>query len=112
MQAAVITLCLAALGGLTMAILRLAGRAQPPTWMALGHGAIAVTGVVLLLRVAVVSALPPLAWSAVVCFGVAALGGLTMFLGFHRRGRPLPIPLMLAHGGIALLGLTLLLLSP
>jgi len=113
MQLAAIVLCLAALGGATMAVMRLRGRPRPPTWMALGHGTIALIGVLLLVRVAVASEtpLPRYADFALVCFLTAALAGISMFMVFHRRGRPLPIPLMLGHGFLALTGLAFLLLS-
>ena len=42
-------------------------------------------------------------------FVVAALGGAALFAMFHSKGRPLPVPLMLGHGLIALIGLGLLL---
>ncbi|MBA3481858.1 MAG: hypothetical protein H0T51_08595, partial [Pirellulales bacterium] len=42
-------------------------------------------------------------------FVLAVGGGVTLFTMFHLKGRPLPIPLMLGHGLIALTGLGLLL---
>jgi hypothetical protein len=48
MNSAAIVLSLAAIGGLTMLALRLSGSARPPTWLAIGHGAIAATGIALL----------------------------------------------------------------
>jgi hypothetical protein len=111
MQAAVIVLALAAVGGLTLAVIRLRGAPWPPTWMALGHGAVAATGVGLLIYAAVSPGIPTLAQVALGIFILAALGGATLFLGFHMRGKALPIPLVLGHGLIAATGLVLLLLS-
>jgi hypothetical protein len=111
MQAAVIVLTLAAIGGLTLAAMRLRGAPWPPMWMALGHGAVAATGVGLLLYAAYSPGLPSLAQIAMGIFILAALGGATLFLGFHLRGKALPIPLVLGHGLIAATGLVLLLLS-
>jgi len=111
MVSAIIVLGLAALGGLTMAAIRLGGKPLPPTWMALGHGAVAVVGVGLLTDVWVTSGMP---WLAQVAFGVfvlAALGGLVMFLGFHLRARPLPVLFVFGHGIIAASAYVLLLLS-
>ena len=99
----------AALGGLTMLAMRLSGRAQPPTWLAIGHGLIALSGLVLLGRLERTTYQPdPVRW-AIGCFLAAAAGGVFIFLRYHRRGIPLPIPLVLGHGLIAATGLVLLL---
>jgi hypothetical protein len=111
MDAAIIVLGLAAIGGVTMAGIRLSGTPRPPTWMALGHGAIALVGLILLGNVWQSPGLP---WLAQVAFGtmvLAALGGLTMFLGFHLRGLALPILLVLGHGLLAAAGFAMLLMS-
>src|SRR5687768_1257070 len=112
MDAAIIVLGLAAIGGVTLAGIRLSGTPRPPTWMALGHGAVALVGLILLGNAWWESAGIP--WLAQVAFGtmiLAALGGLTMFLGFHLRGHALPILLVLGHGLLAAAGYTMLLMS-
>jgi hypothetical protein len=109
MQLAAILLSLAALGGVTMVVIRLKGAPLPPTGLALAHGAIAACGVVALAYAAYEPGIPHLAQIALGVFIVAALGGLTLFLLFHRPGRPLPVSLMLGHGVLALAGLGLLL---
>ena len=109
MQAALIVLALAALGGLTVAVMRLSGAPYPPLWMALGHGVVAATGLGLLIYAAIDPGLPPKGQIALGIFILAALGGATMFLGFHLRKRPLPIPLVIGHGLIAVCGYVLLL---
>jgi hypothetical protein len=106
-----IVLGLAALGGLAMAGIRLTGAPRPPTWLALGHGAIALTGLGLLIYTAATSGIPELAQVALGIFMLAALGGLVMFLGFHLKNKPLPILFVVGHGLIALTGLALLLIS-
>ena len=111
MQAAAIVLGLAALGGLTLAGIRLMGSPRPPTWMALGHGAVAATGLGLLIYAAVDPGIPNLAQIALGVIVLAALGGSTIFLGFHLRARPLPIPLVVGHGLIAATGYGLLLIA-
>jgi hypothetical protein len=111
MNAAVIVLGLAALGGLTLAIIRLRGAPAPPTWLALVHGAVAATGVGLLANVYLTVGLELYAKIALVIFILAALGGLVLFLGFHLAGKALPIPLVIGHGLIAVSGYVLLLLS-
>jgi hypothetical protein len=111
MQAAAIVLGLAALGGLTLAAMRLMGSPRPPTWMALGHGAVAATGLGLLIYAAIDPGIPDLAQIALGVIVLAALGGATIFLGFHLRQRPLPIPLVIGHGVIAATGYALLLVT-
>lgn len=111
MQNAAIVLGLAALGGLTLAIIRLRGAPWPPTWLALGHGAVAATGVGLLIYAAFTSVIPDLAKVALGIFLLAAVGGAVLFLGFHLKSKPLPIPFVIGHGLIAVTGFVLLLLS-
>src|SRR4051812_31100781 len=111
MGAAAIVLGIAALGGVALAGIRLSGTPRPPTWMALVHGAVAAVGLVLLIYVAMTTTLPGLALTALGVLVLAALGGAALFLGFHLRGKALPIPLVLGHGLIAATGYLLLLIS-
>ena len=111
METAAIVLGVAALGGLTLAIVRLSGTPRPPTWMAVGHGVVAVSGLILLIYAAVSGGIPKLAQIALGVLVLAALGGATMFLGFHMRHRALPIPLVIIHGLAAITGFVLLLFS-
>jgi hypothetical protein len=111
MQWAAIVLGLAAVGGLTLAGIRLSGTPRPPTWMALGHGAVAAVGLALLGYAAVDPGLPTLAQVALGVLVLAALGGATIFLGFHLKQQALPIPLVLGHGLLAATGYVLLLIS-
>src|SRR5688572_9950214 len=111
MQIAAILFALAALGGLTMAGIRLSGTPRPPTWLALGHGAIAAAGLVTLLYTVATQSVPTVAMAAAVVFVLAALGGATIFVLFHLRLKPLPIPLVLGHGAVAITGFVLLLIA-
>ena len=111
MTIAAIVLSLAALGGLTMVVIRLSGAPRPPTWLALGHGAIAATGVLLLAYAAINPGIPQLAQGALGLIVLAAIGGTAIFVLYHLKKLPLPIPIVLGHGLLALAGLTLLLLS-
>jgi hypothetical protein len=111
MQIAAVFFALAALGGLTMAGIRLSGTPRPPTWLALGHGAIAAAGLITLIYAAVTSSLPTIALIALGCFILAALGGGTIFTLFHLRAKPLPIPLVIGHGAFAIAAFVLLLLG-
>jgi hypothetical protein len=111
MQAAVIVLVLAAIGGMTLAAIRLRGAPWPPLWLALVHGAVAATGIGLLIYAAISPGIPTLAQVALGIFILAALGGALLFLGFHLQRKALPILFVLGHGLIAATGLVLLLLS-
>ena len=111
MQIAAILFALAALGGLTMAGIRLTGTPRPPTWLALGHGGIAAAGLVLLIYHAATTGIPTLGLAALTVFILAALGGATLFVGFHLRQKALPIPLVLGHGAAAITAFILLLLA-
>ena len=111
MQPAVIVLALAALGGLTLAVIRLRGAPWPPMWLAHVHGLVAATGVALLIYAATTAGIPDLAKVALGILILAALGGATLFIAFHRVSKPLPIPLVLGHGLIAVTGYALLLVS-
>src|SRR5262245_45103718 len=100
-ETAVIVLGLAALGGLTLAGIRLSGSPRPPTWMAVGHGLVAATGLVLLIYAIATTTTPQLTQVALGVLVLAALGGAGLYLGFHLREKELPIPLVLGHGLIA-----------
>jgi hypothetical protein len=79
--------------------------------MALGHGAVAATGVGMLIWAAMSQGIPGLAQAALGIFVLAAIGGAVLLLGFHLRSKPLPIPFVIGHGVIAATGFVLLLLS-
>ncbi len=104
-------LAIAAVGGITLAAFRLSGQPRPPTWMAIGHGAVAATGFGLLGNLVLLDKVPLLSQIALGIFAIAAIGGVILFAGFHLRQKALPIPLVLGHGLIALLGLAILFLS-
>src|SRR5438034_6958674 len=97
MQLAAIFFALAALGGLTIAGMRLSGTPRPPIWLAMGHGAIAAAGLLTLIYTAATQPLPTIALAALGFFVLAAAGGATIFVLFHLRAKPLPIPLVLGH---------------
>lgn len=110
LEIAAVILAFAALGGVTLAAIRLSGKPRPPTWMALGHGAVAVAGTGVIAYAALTTGVPLMVQIALGVFVLAALGGATIFLGFHLKEKPLPIPLMLGHGLLAATGYGLLLL--
>jgi hypothetical protein len=111
MQLAAVFFALTAIGGLTLAAIRISGTPRPPTWMALGHGAIAAVALLSLIYAAATQPLPTIGLVSLGCFVLAALGGATIFIGFHLRGKPLPIPLVIGHGAIAVCEFVLLLIG-
>src|SRR6476646_9223835 len=111
MSAAAVLFAFAALGGLTLAAIRISGKPRPPTWLALGHGGIAAAGLATLGSAAATGTLPTLAYFSLGAFVLAALGGGTIFVLFHLREKPLPIPLIFAHGTLAVTAFVLLLVA-
>jgi hypothetical protein len=95
----IVLFALAALGGLTMAGMKVSAKAIPLP-LAIAHGLLAVSGLVLLIWYILTVGGSGLLNAAVGIFVLAALGGLTLF-SFHLRRRNLPNPLILAHGAIA-----------
>ena len=108
---AVVLFLIAAVGGLYMAA-RIFGGAVPPMAVALLHGPLAATGLVLAIMAAMAAdAVPLVKYGAGILF-VAALGGFFL-LSFHLRKAPHPKAVVVLHAllavtGVALLGLTLL----
>lgn len=105
---AIVLFAVAAVGGLIMAIMHFRGRTPPPLALALLHGVLAASGLVLLLMVVLRAAMAGVAGIALGLFVLAALGGFAL-LSFHLRGRALPNALVAGHGLLAVAGfLTLL----
>jgi hypothetical protein len=113
MQTAAILFAVAALGGLAMIAFRVSKNQNPPTALALGHGAIAAAGLITLIyHVATSTApVPQMAQWSIGVFVLAALGGIGLFTLFHLRNRLLPVAFMLGHGTVAVVGFVLLLLA-
>jgi hypothetical protein len=107
---AVILFALAAVAGLTMAIGHFRGRTPPPTPLAALHGALAASGLLALLT-AVVQGARGTSAIALCLFLVAALGGFTLLLGFHLRGRKLPNVMVAGHGLLAVSAFVVLLVA-
>jgi hypothetical protein len=105
LRTAVVLLALTGVGGLLMAGIRFSGKPHPPTWFAMAHGLLAGSGLTLLLYAAFTAGLPGGALLGLVLLVIAALGGLTLNLGYHWKQVALPIWLVLAHAAIAVIGL-------
>lgn len=111
MAMAAVFLGIAALGGLVIVAMRLGGQPRPPLWLALVHGAVAAIGLVILAYTAATAGVPQMAQIALGLFALAALGGAFIFLGYHLKEKPLPIPFILGHGVAALVGVALLIIT-
>ena len=99
---------IAALGGITLAIIRFSGRQVLPLWLAIVHGLVAAAGLVALI-VAVASARLS-ATVSLVLFIVAALGGFVLFAN-QLRNKPIPIGVMVVHALVAVVAFILLLVA-
>ncbi len=108
LQAAVALFAIAAAGGLVMAGIRLFAKRNPPAWLSMLHGLLAAAGVTLVAYAAVMVGVPSPAGWALLLFVLAAGGGAAMNLLWQWRQRPLPVGLMSAHAGLAIVGFALL----
>lgn len=108
---AIILFAVAALGGVAMAAIhfRSKGQQHPPMPLALLHGLLAAIALVLLIIAFVQGGASGLGWAALIIFVVAALGGFVMFFR-HLGKKPLPTPLVVIHGGAAVVAFVLLLI--
>ena len=100
---------IAALGGLLMAGIRFFGKRNPPPWLAMAHGLLAGAGLTLLTYAALTASIPRMAMTALVLFLVAAAGGLVMNLKYEWNRQLLPVPLLIGHALLAIVGFVLLL---
>ncbi len=101
---------IAALAGATMAVMHSIGKTPPPVPLAVVHGVFAASGLVVLLLAVWPHFSGHAAW-ALGLFVLAAVGGFTLALGFHLRGKPLPSALIAAHGGLAVIAFLILLMA-
>ncbi len=108
-QAAAGLFGVAAAGGLVMAAIRIAGKRNPPHWLAMGHGFLAGAGLTLLVYAALTVGLPGRAMTALVLFAAAAAGGVVLNLAYQMRQRSLPVGFVLGHAALAVVALLLLL---
>lgn len=111
MTIALVLFALAAVGGLIMAVMRFSGRPLPPFGLAIAHGLAAASGLAVLIFVIAGGGMPAAGTVGLVLLLAAALGGFVLFSN-HLRKQPLPIPLLVIHGLVAVAGfLTLLVLA-
>lgn len=109
LQTASTLLAISALGGLTMAVMRFAGKPQPPTSLAMLHGFLSASALTLLIYAAATVGLPGRALTALAFLMLAAGGGAILNLNFHWKQMPLPKWLIVVHASAAVVGFLLLL---
>jgi hypothetical protein len=95
----VLLFALAAAGGLVLASMHFRGKDRPWT-LAVIHGLLAASGLVLLAAAVLGGAAPDQAQLSFGLFFLAALGGFLLF-AFHLQKRRLPSAVVLIHGGVA-----------
>src|SRR5262249_628014 len=110
MTIALVLFALAAVVGLYMAAVRFRGAERPPTSIALLHGALAASGLIALIVAVVEPSAPAPAKTALIVFLVAAVGGFYLF-SQQMQKKALPIPVMVAHALVAVIGFIILLVT-
>jgi hypothetical protein len=104
----ILLFALAAVAGLTMAVMHFRKVSPPRPALAVLHGLFAASGLVVLLLAVIkvgMHGAPAIALGLLV---VAALGGFGL-LSFHLRGRALPSGLVVGHALLAVAGFATLL---
>jgi hypothetical protein len=99
----------AAIGGLTLAVLHFRKKSLPLA-LALLHGLLGASGLVALLWAVMQGGAPAKAAYALTLFVVAALGGFYLF-SFHLRKKALPSPVVIIHALVAVTAFGLLLIA-
>jgi glucose uptake protein GlcU len=110
MQTSLILFAVAAVAGLTMAIMHFRGVSPPKTVLAVVHGLFAASGLVALLLALIklgFGGKPGLAFGLLVA---AALGGFVL-VSFHAQKKRLPSALVVGHALIAVAGFATLLIA-
>jgi hypothetical protein len=100
----------AAVAGLTMAIMHFRGTSPPKTVLAVLHGLFAASGLVVLLLTLLKAGFggkPGIAFGLLVA---AALGGFVL-VSSHAQGKRLPSGLVVGHALLAVIGFVTLLLA-
>jgi hypothetical protein len=110
MNTATILFAIAALAGLTMAMIRFSGRDYPPMWVAIIHGLFAAAGLVALIALMFGGAPGTSLWVALLLFLIAAIVGFVLF-SYHLKSRALPIPTMVTHALSATVAFVILIVA-
>jgi len=104
----IVFFAIAALAGLTMAVMHFRKATPPLPLLAVLHGGFAASGLIVLLLAVVKVGLQGAPAIALGLLLAAALGGFGL-LSFHLRGRALPSGLVVGHALLAVAGFATLL---
>ena len=111
MKTALALLSITAIGGVSMAVIRLTRNVNPPSWLAMLHGLLAGSALTLLLYAYFTVGLPVVACWALILFMIAAAGGAYLNLNYHSKMVPLPKIIVIVHATIAVAGYIMLLMA-
>jgi hypothetical protein len=100
----------AAVAGLTMAVMHFRGTSPPKTVLAVLHGLFAASGLVVLLLALIKAGFSGKPGIAFGLLALAALGGFAL-LSSHLKGQKLPSALVVGHALLAVAGFVTLLLA-
>jgi hypothetical protein len=103
----ILLFAVAAVAGLTMAVMHFRGKTPPRAALAVLHGLFAASGLVVLLLALLKAGFGGTPGIALGLFVVAALGGFGL-LSFHLKGRALPSGLVVGHALLAVAGFVVL----
>jgi hypothetical protein len=104
----IVLFAIAATGGIILAALHF-GKKPLPMWLALLHGLVAVCGVLVLVVALMKLAAPTLLGVGLALFAIAAIGGLTLFIGFYIPKKRLSSPIVILHALFAVAGFVMIL---
>lgn len=107
-QFSILLFAIAAVAGLTMAVMHFRKATAPRPVLAVLHGLFAASGLVVLLLAVIKAGMQGTSAAALGLLVVAALGGFAL-LSFHMRGRALPSGLLVGHALLAVAGFVTLL---
>src|SRR5690606_41964768 len=97
LQVSVLLFLVAALGGVTMAGIRFAGKHNPPAWLAMFHGLLAAAGLTLLAYAALAARVPAMAQLALLLFLGAGRGGAVLSRRYTWNKQRPPAWLVIGH---------------
>ena len=104
----ILLFAVAAVAGLTMAVMHFKNASPPRPVLAVLHGLFAASGLVVLLLAVIKVGMQGASAIALGLLVVAALGGFGL-LSFHLRGRALPSGMVVGHALLAVAGFVTLL---
>ncbi|MCC5856041.1 MAG: hypothetical protein JJU10_10270 [Idiomarina sp.] len=100
---------LAIILGVMLGFARFGKSVNPPPVLVWWHGGFAFIGFLILLYGSFFVGYPTVANYGVLLIALAAVGGVWMYMAFHRKQKLLPVPIVWAHGVAAVIGFVMIL---